>query len=352
MASNALQTEIVSIDPLTPDSEVLARAAAILQRGGLVAFPTETVYGLGAHALDADAVARIFTAKGRPSNNPLIVHVPDVEQAKALVTDWPETASRLAEQFWPGPLTLILPKSAVVPEIVTAGGPTVALRVPAHPVAQALLRTAQIPIAAPSANRSMRLSPTRAEHVIRDLSGRIAMILDGGPTPGGLESTVLDLTTTPPRLLRPGPIAPAEVEACIGPVSHARTDSETGEAPLSSPGMLARHYAPRTPLELVDADDRERVPLLLSQGERVGWVVFAPVSAPESEALTVVVLPSDPRRYAAQLYATLHTLDQSGVTRIVVAQPPDMEAWLAVHDRLRRAATPDKDRLHPQINTD
>src|SRR5262249_25608873 len=183
------------------------------------AFPTETVYGLSANALDAAAVSRIFEAKGRPASNPLIVHVADIAAARALVAVWPQSADSLAARFWPGPLTLVLPKGERVPAIVTPGGPTVAPRVPAHPVALALLRAAEIPLAAPSANRSTRLSPTRAEHVLADLGGRIEMVLDAGATPAGLESTVLDLASAPPRLLRPGPIGLHDLEALVGPLS-------------------------------------------------------------------------------------------------------------------------------------
>src|SRR5581483_10612849 len=248
MQPERVETEVVRVHPQKPDETAMTRAAEALRGGGLVAFPTETVYGLGANALDAEAVARIFAAKGRPANNPLIVHVPDVAAARELVTDWPETAERLAERFWPGPLTLALPRRETIPDIVTAGGPTVAVRVPAHPVALALFRAAGVPVAAPSANRSGYLSPTRAEHVLAGLDGRIEMVLDAGPVPGGIESTVLDLTGDPPRLLRPGLVSPAELEAVIGPIRTAEPAPTGGDRPLPSPGMLSRHYAPRTPL--------------------------------------------------------------------------------------------------------
>src|SRR5262249_34135404 len=182
-------TILCAVDPHSPNAEAITGAARLLRAGGLVAFPTETVYGLGANALDASAVARIFAAKGRPANNPLIVHVAEADEARQVAADWPEAAARLAERFWPGPLTLVLPKRAIVPDAVTANGPTLAVRVPAHPVAQALLRAAGVPVAAPSANRSTELSPTRAEHVLRGLDGRIDVLLDGGPTAGGIEST-------------------------------------------------------------------------------------------------------------------------------------------------------------------
>jgi L-threonylcarbamoyladenylate synthase len=328
-------TEILRVDPSHPEPGPLARAAEVLRRGGLVAFPTETVYGLGANALDADAVSRIFAAKGRPANNPVIVHVENAAQAQGIAASWPEAAARLAQRFWPGPLTLVLPKSPRVPDVVTAGGPTVAVRVPAHPVALALLRTSGLPVAAPSANRSTQLSPTTAEHVLHGLEGRIDLLLDGGPTTGGLESTVLDLTATPPRLLRPGLVAPAEIEALLGPVVRPSPPAERG--PLPSPGMLPLHYAPRTPLECVEGSERERVEERLAAGLRVGWLTFAPT--PERPGLRVVVMPKEPAAYASSLYATLHTLDALGLDRIIVDLPPDREEWLAVRDRLRRASS-------------
>jgi L-threonylcarbamoyladenylate synthase len=336
-----MKTVVVPIDPTAPSTEVLAEAARVLRSGGLVAFPTETVYGLGANALDASAVARIFAAKGRPANNPLIVHIADATQVPQVAEDWPESGARLAERVWPGPLTLVLPRRETVPDVVTANGPTVALRVPAHPVAQALLRAADLPIAAPSANRSTELSPTRAEHVLRGLDGRIDMLLDGGPTSGGIESTVLDLTTTPPRLLRPGPIGVAELETVIGPLAHVRSLTVAAlndPQALRSPGMMPRHYSPRTPLECVDAGrEAERTAILLSEDRRIGCVTFANLAA-ASASVRVRVLPSDPAGYAAQLYAVLHELDTAGLDNILVTLPPDTAEWLAVRDRLLRAA--------------
>jgi L-threonylcarbamoyladenylate synthase len=270
-----MQTRVLRVDAGAPDALALTEAAAVLRRGGLVAFPTETVYGLGANALDAAAVARIFTAKGRPAKNPLIVHVATVEQARELTADWPDAAGRLAALFWPGPLTLVLPRNSRVPDIVTAGGPTVALRIPGHPVALALLRAANLPLAAPSANRSAYLSPTRPEHVLRGLGGRIDLLLDAGPTSGGVESTVLDLSTSPPRLLRPGLIAPTPIEAVVGPIERVTPLAVSHPAPLPSPGMLPRHYAPNVPLECVVHDAAMLVEALCRQGARVGWLTFA-----------------------------------------------------------------------------
>jgi L-threonylcarbamoyladenylate synthase len=337
-----MKTVVIPVDPAAPSADALAEAVRVLRRGGLVAFPTETVYGLGANALDAAAVARIFAAKGRPANNPLIVHVADAALAHEIVTDWPPSAAHLAERFWPGPLTLVLSKRDTVPDVVTAKGPTVAVRVPVHPVAQALLRTAALPIAAPSANRSTELSPTRADHVLRGLDGRIEMLLDGGPTSGGIESTVLDLTATPPRLLRPGPISIAELEAEIGMLAHVRSltvASQGDSQPLPSPGMMPRHYAPRTPLECVAAErESERLASLLREKRRLGWMTFTNPGA-VSPGVLVRVLPSDPAGYAAQLYAALHELDVAGLDRILLTLPPDTDDWLAVRDRLRRAAS-------------
>jgi L-threonylcarbamoyladenylate synthase len=333
-----MQTVVVPINPTEPEADVIARAAAVLRGGGLVAFPTETVYGLGANALDPAAVARIFAAKGRPATNPLIVHVAEAEEAQRVAAAWPEAAARLAERFWPGPLTLVLPKRGTVPGAVTAGGPTVAVRVPAHPVARALIRAAGVPVAAPSANRSTRLSPTRTEHVLAGLDGRIELVLDGGPTAGGLESTVLDMTGTPPRLLRPGLVTPGEIEAVIGGVARpASAAAATGE-PLPSPGMLRRHYAPRAVLECVEDDGRARVEELQRQGVRVGWLTFAAVPAALPAGGRTVVMPGDPGACAAELYAVLHALDAAGMERVVVELPPDREEWLAVRDRLRRAS--------------
>jgi L-threonylcarbamoyladenylate synthase len=334
-----LQTEIVPVDAQAPDPGVIARAAGIIRAGGLVAFPTETVYGLGAAALDAGAVAGIFLAKGRPATNPLIVHVADTESARAIVTEWPDDAELLTARFWPGPLTLVLPRRPEVPDIVTAGGPTVAVRNPAHPVALALIRQSGTPVAAPSANRSEQLSPTRAEHVARSLRGRVALILDAGPTAGGLESTVLAITADGPLLLRPGLVTPAEIEAVIGPVRRAAQSARP--AALASPGAMPRHYAPNAPLEVVNTGEA-RVVELATAGDRVGWLTFlaARPGAASHENLIQVTMPPDAAAYAARLYDALHQLDAAGVTRIVVDSVPAGDAWLAIRDRLRRASAP------------
>ena len=332
-----MKTLVLPIDPAAPQAGVIDQAATVLRGGGLVAFPTETVYGLGANALDPAAVGCIFAAKGRPATNPVIVHVADAAGAPAVAACWPDAAARLAERFWPGPLTLVLPRRPEVPDVVTAAGPTVAVRVPAHPVARALIRAAAVPVAAPSANRSTRLSPTRAEHVLAGLDGRIDLVLDGGPTPGGLESTVLDLATTPPRLLRPGLVSPSEIEEVVGAILRPG-EVRVGESePLRSPGMLPRHYAPRAVLECPTGGAQERAEELCRQGLRVGWLTWRE-EGDDRPGLTRVVMPRTPQRYAAQLYAVLHALDAAGVDRIVAEMPPEAEEWQAVRDRLRRAA--------------
>lgn len=335
-----LSTEVLSVRADSPQPDVIVRAAEILRRGGLVAFPTETVYGLGANALNAEAVAKVFAAKGRPGNNPVIVHVADMHQVRQVVADWPEPASRLAQRFWPGPLTLVLPKHPALPDIVTAGGPTVAVRMPAHPVALALIQAAGVPLAAPSANRSSWLSPTLAEHVLRDLAGRIDMVLEGGATRGGLESTVLDLTSSPPRLLRPGLMAPHAIEEIIGTVDRTSRARKPVDSPLPAPGMLARHYAPRAALECAGDAAWNRVEHLARNGVRVGWLTFAAPKSTVLAGITVIVMPPDSSSYAARFYAALHELDAAGVERIVVTLPPDTDEWLAIRDRLRRASTP------------
>ena len=289
----------------------IQQAAALIRAGKLVAFPTETVYGLGANALDADAVARIFASKGRPRTSPLIVHVDSVAMARDLVSDWPAAADALTARYWPGPLTLVLPKRELIPDIVTAGLGTVGLRVPAHPLALELIRAAGLPIAAPSANRFTELSPTHAEHVPEGLAD---YVLDGGPARVGIESTVLSLAG-PPLLLRPGVISRTDIEAIIGPIQLAGTPTAGGHA---SPGMHERHYRPATPLYLIDTGDTPPPGCLLL---RIGHE-----------------MPSDPVKYAAVLYETLHRLDTQRVAGIAVERPPSTPEWAGVLDRLQRAS--------------
>ena len=311
----------------------ITEAAELLGAGGLVAFPTETVYGLGADGLNPEAVARIYAAKGRPATNPVILHVADAAQAQALVTCWPAEAQLLAERFWPGPLTLVLPAADTVPAIVRAGGPSVALRCPAHSVALALIRAVGRPLAAPSANRSQHLSPTCAAHVASSLGEAVDLILDGGPTSSGLESTILDLSQVGvrPRILRPGPISPAELEALLGPVDLWQGAVAPG-ATQAAPGMAERHYAPRARLRLVAPGTGIR-----SLGGRTAYVALGALP-PLPAGILGVPLPLDPEQVGTRLYALLHELDDAGFEQIFMEQPPDTEAWLAVRDRLGRAS--------------
>jgi L-threonylcarbamoyladenylate synthase len=321
------------------DPDSLAEAADRLRRGLLVALPTETVYGLGANALDPAAVARIFAAKGRPSTNPLIVHVPDAAAARGLASDWPPAADALAAAFWPGPLTLVVEKAPAIPDIVTAGGPTVGLRVPDHPVALELLRLAGVPVAAPSANRSEEVSPTTAQHVADSLGPWTddLLILDGGPCRVGIESTVVDMTDgAAPCVLRPGMVTAEQVAAVAGAVGSGATGDG---GPARSPGQMLRHYAPRTPVTLCPFD---MLPIrvegvLLSLAAHLvrqnnGKAVF--------RADRVITMPLTPDEYATRLYAALREADEAGAKHIVVQLPPDGPEWEAVHDRLRRAASP------------
>jgi L-threonylcarbamoyladenylate synthase len=305
---------------MVPANE-LRRAAELIRAGRLVAFPTETVYGLGANALDPDAVARIFAAKGRPPGSPLIVHVASVAMAKQLVSDWTEAAERLTASFWPGPLTLVLPKQARVPDRVSAGLPTVGVRMPAHPVALAMIRAAGVPVAAPSANRFTELSPTRAEHVRDSLGSAVDLILDGGPTDIGIESTVLSLVSGMPALLRPGMISRRQIEAVVGPVQSAAT---AGEGSHPAPGMHRRHYSPRTPVVIAAHPP----------AGKVAWVWW---NRSEPSNLSIH-MPSSAQLYAAKLYDTLHRLDKEGLDVIAIEGVPDGLERDGVRDSLRRAA--------------
>jgi L-threonylcarbamoyladenylate synthase len=303
------------------DDRAIARAAEIIRRGGLVAFPTETVYGLGANALDATAVARIYEVKGRPPESPIIVHVDSVAMARSLAAEWPAVAEALVTRWWPGPLTLVLRKRPEVPDIVTARLTTVGLRVPAHSMALALIRAAGVPIAAPSANRFGELSPVTAGHVRTALGDLVDCVLDGGTTEVGIESTVLSVAGATPALLRPGMVSREEIEAAIGPI----VEGARFEGAHPSPGMHPRHYSPRTPLILGDPPRRGR-----------GAYVWR---SREAAAAQAIRLPADAAAYAARLYAALHELDARGFDWIAVEPPPETPEWAAIADRLRRAAS-------------
>lgn len=329
--------------PQAPDA--IARAVARLRAGGLVGMPTETVYGLAADAASADAVHAIYVTKGRPAGHPLIVHVAGIPEARRWA-DWSERAQRLAEAFWPGPLTLVLPRLPGAPDFACGGQPSIGLRAPAHPVARALLRAFHdaggLGLAAPSANRFGRISPTRAEHVLADLGPDAALVLDGGDAPVGIESTIVDLTRARPVLLRPGAIGPDALAAVLGePVELSVNLADVRVVDAAAPrvaGSLASHYAPRTPLSVLPATALDaEVAHLQGQGVRCAAWRFAPgrVAADEER-----MAPATAEDYARALYATLRELDAGGYGRLLLEAPPEAPAWAAVRDRLARAATP------------
>jgi len=326
-----MRTQVLEATP-----EALTLAAEVIRAGGLVAFPTETVYGLGADALSEAAVARIFEAKERPRGNPLIVHVADATALDEVAVRVTDRAREVVASFWPGPLTLVLDRAAAVPLITTGGLDTVAVRVPAHPVAQGLIRAAGRPLAAPSANRSGRPSPTRAPHVLEDLGGRIELILDGGSTSVGLESTVLDMTTEPPTLLRPGGVTLEQLEAHLGRVRLATGDDE---AAGRSPGLRFRHYAPRAKVVLIEAGaGEEAVASWLDGGKSVALMAQRSVGL-DRPGLRVRLMPVDLEAYARELFEALRDLDATGVDAIFVEGIAEVGLGRAIMDRLRRAAS-------------
>ncbi len=327
----AVQTEIL-------DASTVFRAAEILRNGGIVAFPTETVYGLGANAFSPSAVEKIFKAKGRPSDNPLIVHIAEIETVGDLAEEFPEAARRLAEKFWPGPLTIILKRKSVVPDVVTAGLDTVGIRMPYEPLARELIRLAGVPVAAPSANISGRPSPTTAAHTIDDMNGRADAVLCGGDCRVGVESTVLDMSGDVPTVLRPGGITADEIEAVIGTVRSGRGLSEN-EAP-KSPGMKYRHYAPRAQVIILDGGtDEAKRTLKAAADKKIGVMAFErDAAAFEGLCESVFCLGSTPEDAAQRLFFGLRELDKLGVDVIYAPKIPDGDSWAAVRNRLYKAA--------------
>ena len=350
-----MKTRVIDVDRERPDPSAIEEAAAALREGKLVVFPTETVYGLGAHALDPIAVQKIFDAKERPANDPLIVHLAHIGQVNQCAAGMPAGARKLALSFWAGPLTLILQKKPEVPDLVTAGLPSVALRVPSHRVARALMEMAGIPIAAPSANRFSKPSPTTAAHVIDDLDGRVDLILDGGPTDIGLESTIVDFTADPPVLRRPGGITFEQVRSLV-PEVIVQSGQRGAEEPQSAPGQMTRHYAPKAELTLYegprDAVVRRVAADLRSAtaaGDRVGILApeedlsaLAPDIAARATSGRIETIPygsrNDLERSARELYASIRTLDATGVAKIFAIGVGAEGLARAIHDRLIRAA--------------
>jgi L-threonylcarbamoyladenylate synthase len=324
---------VLKVDPLRPQREVVEEAGRALREGLLVAFPTETVYGLGAHALKAEAVARVFLVKGRPPDNPVIVHVGYPEDVEVVAREVPKAAFLLMARFWPGPLTLVLPRSPAVPDVTTAGLDTVAVRMPSHPVALAIIRAAGVPVAAPSANRSGGPSPTRAEHVLEDLGPDVDVVVDGGPCPIGVESTVLDLTGEEPLLLRPGGVAKEALEAVLGrPIRLGR-----GEEAARSPGTRHRHYAPRAQVMVVPGPELEAVARrFMAQGKRVGVIATRPIALPAG--CHVRVMTNGLPQYARELFHILREMDRLGCDVVIAEAVEEKGLGLAIMDRLRRAA--------------
>lgn len=340
---SGVPTEVLSTQSKAEFDRAVRRAAEVLQRDEVVAVPTETVYGLAANALSSVAVKKIFQIKGRPSTNPLIVHVASWSMVEQCCLHWDGAAEQLARTFWPGPLTIVVKKSNLIPDEVTAGGETVALRWPSHPIMQALIQTAGFPLAAPSANRSNALSPTQAAHVLSQLDGRIPLIIDGGHSAVGIESTVVDLVRRPARILRPGMIHLGDLERACETLSWADSDSpqDTDEEGLQrSPGQLKLHYSPRARLKILtwsDASDLEhqlrRLDLPMDSSS-----VLSYQNIPNGDRfLRVAVIPDDAEAYARALFSELHVCDEMGSEYILVEAPPEGPEWNGVWDRLRRA---------------
>jgi L-threonylcarbamoyladenylate synthase len=327
---------VIKVDPLNPQKEAIAQAAEVIRRGGLVAFPTETVYGLGADALNPEAVRRIFEAKGRPLDNPIIVHVADLEHLETLTNEISTQAEALIQRFWPGPLTLIFSKSERVPYEVTGGGDTVAARMPRNEAALALIRAFDGPIAAPSANLSGCPSGTTGEHVLNDFEGKIALILDAGAVEVGVESTVLDISSHPPTILRPGAVTSEQLEEIVGEVVAGKE----GRLLKRSPGTRYRHYSPRAEVILIkkQPEAEHLIKQYARLRKRVGLISRYPSSYHNNSRITTKVMPQDLQGYAKEMFAALRELDEQGVDLIIVEEVEEEGIGVAIMDRLRRAA--------------
>jgi L-threonylcarbamoyladenylate synthase len=337
-----MNTEVLATHTAALFKTAVQRAVELLRAGEVVALPTETVYGLAANALNANAVSRIFEIKGRPARNPIIVHVASAAMAKRYVNDWPLLAEQLAKAFWPGPLTLVLPRAKEIPDNVTAGGETVGVRWPSHPFIQEVIRACDFPLAAPSANLSNQISPTNAGHVARQLGGKIPLIVDGGQAQVGIESTVVDVTAKPPRLLRPGMIHEEALMAVTKELTIGFGDSEEI---LKSPGQLQKHYAPKAKLVILkwsnEAELHSHLSLLPSP--LAPRHVIAHTHIPSHAGFArVSVVPHDAEAFARALYAELHHCDELGAKLIIVEALPDTSEWRAIADRLKRASAEER----------
>jgi len=334
-----MTTKILSTETPARFGEAVRQAAELLRAGQVVALPTETVYGLAANAWDAEAVRRIYEAKGRPPGNPIIVHVASMDMARRCVALWPAAADKLAAAYWPGPLTLVLPRSAEIPPLVTAGGGTVGVRWPNHPLIQAVIRACGFPLAAPSANRSNELSPTTARHVHKSLGAKIPLIIDGGACEVGIESSVLDLASKPPQLLRPGIISAESIQAVLGR-GTLHIGGVTGPI-VRSPGQWPRHYSPKARMAVLrwrdEADLAAQISAFGAERKRIHIVTHQRIPA-RTRFRRIAALPGEAEAYARALYAELHRCDDEGAELIIVEAPPPGGQWRAIADRLRRAA--------------
>jgi L-threonylcarbamoyladenylate synthase len=333
------ETEILSTETPELFEEAVRCAAELLRVGQVIALPTETVYGLAANALNPAAVGRIFEIKGRPAHNPIIAHVASLEMARHYTKLWPPLAQQLAEAFWPGPLTMVLPRADVLPDVLTAGGATVGIRWPSHPFMQAVIRRCGFPLAAPSANLANRVSPTNACHVLQQLGNQLPLIVDGGQAQVGIESTVLDLSVSPPRVLRPGMIHSQAILSVTGELAEATATSS--DEPLKSPGLIQKHYAPRARLVLRawknDLEFEAQIKLLSAPRSRTHVIAHTHIPAAVDFA-SVSVIPHDAEAFARALYGQLHTCDELGAELIVVEALPETDEWRGLTDRLSRAA--------------
>lgn len=338
-----MNTQIIKIFDPDRDRKKIELAAGILKKGGIVALPTETVYGIAANALDENAVAKIFKAKGRPADNPLIVHVASLEQAYDLVAEFPDTASLLAESFWPGPLTVVLPKSDIIPSVVSAGLPTVAVRMPSHPVVAAVIRTSGLPLAAPSANISGKPSPTSANHCIEDLNGKVDLIIDGGGCDVGVESTVITLTAEPPRLLRPGMITLEQLREVLGNVAcdSSVTSKIATSKKVHSPGMKYKHYSPNAKITLIHGDFASFARFVEAKRGSVALVFDGEEKKLHLPCVTYGS-KKNPAEQAKRIFASLRQLDEIGAQSVYARAPGMTGASLAVYNRLIRACSFDE----------
>lgn len=333
-----IETKVIKILPANPQEDLIQMAAEVLKLGGLVAFPTETVYGLGADAFNAEAVRNVFEAKGRPPDNPLIVHIAEFNQIKSLTGEIPEVGKILADAFWPGPLTLVVKSSPSIPKVVTGGLETVAVRVPKHNVTLELIKKLNRPIVGPSANKSGRPSPTTAQHVYDDLAGKIDLIIDSGPTTIGIESTVIDVTVSPPLILRFGGLTREKIEQLIGEV---RT-TEDEQSLKKSPGTRYRHYAPEASVVLFERGDKLAFDQLLKkyreEGKKVGYIVYTPELAVKGNDMKGKIVSQDLKNYSQQLFDLLRNLDKLDTDVILIESVEEVELGKAIMERLRKAA--------------